>query len=45
MGKRLRLAKVLAIQLMLLETSDMYAISEALDVTYATVAYHKRKMS
>ena len=29
---------------MLLETDDMYAISEALDVTYNTVAYHKRKM-
>jgi hypothetical protein len=29
---------------MLLETDDMYAISEALNVTYAAVAYHKRKM-
>jgi hypothetical protein len=29
---------------MLLETNDMYAISKALDVTYDTVAYHKRKM-
>jgi hypothetical protein len=43
-GKRLHPTKVLAIRSMLLETNDMYAISEALDVTYNTVAYHKRKM-
>jgi hypothetical protein len=29
---------------MLLETDDMYAISEDLDVSYQAVAYHKRKM-
>ena len=45
MGKRLHPTKVLAIQSMLLETDDMYAISEALDVTYATVAYHRRKVA
>jgi hypothetical protein len=44
MGKRLHPTKVLAIRSMLLETDDMYAISKALDVTYDTVAYHKRKM-
>jgi hypothetical protein len=44
MGKRLHPTKVLAIRSMLLETNDMYAISEALDVTYDSVAYHKRKM-
>ena len=45
MGKRLHPTKVLAIRLMLLETGDMYTISEALNVTYNAVAYHKRKMS
>ena len=44
MGKRLHPTKVLAIRSMLLETDDMYAISEALDVTYNAIAYHKRKM-
>jgi hypothetical protein len=44
MGKRLHPTKVLAIRSMLLETDDMYAISEALSVTYSAVAYHKRKM-
>jgi hypothetical protein len=45
MGKRLHPTKVLAIRSMLLETDDLYAISEALDVTYATVSYHRRKMA
>jgi hypothetical protein len=44
MGKRLHPTKVLEIRSMLLETNDMYAISEALKVSYAAVAYHKRKM-
>ena len=44
MGKRLHPTRVLAIRSMLLETDDMYAISEALDVSYSSVAYHKRKM-
>jgi hypothetical protein len=44
MGKRLHPTKVLVIRSMLLETDDMYAISEALSVTYNAVAYHKRKM-
>jgi hypothetical protein len=44
MGKRLHPTKVLAIWSMLLETDDMYAISEALNVTYSAVSYHKRKM-
>jgi hypothetical protein len=45
MGKRFHPTMVLAIRSMLLETDDMDAISEALDVTYATVAYHRRKVA
>jgi hypothetical protein len=44
MGKRLHSTKVLAIRSMLLETDDMYAIAEALNVRYHVVAYHKRKL-
>lgn len=44
MGKRLHPTKVLAIRSMLLKIDDMYAISEALNVTYSAVSYHKRKM-
>jgi hypothetical protein len=44
MCKRLHPTKVLAIQSMLLETNDMYAISKALDVSYNAVAYYMRKM-
>ena len=44
MGKRLHPTKVLAIRSMLLETNDMYAISEELDVLYQSVTYYKQKI-
>ena len=45
MGRKLSPAKVLCIESMLLETDDLYRISDALDVLYDSMAYHKRRLA
>ena len=44
-GSKALPAKVLCIESMLLETDDLYRISDALDVSYDSMAYHKRRLA